>query len=140
MTIPSHELLVVTRLHVPSVVLIEVFELVVYKNGCGHGLGDANFLNTRLGRSCLVLFIIRGWAIGDIGSILEVDFLNLIGHDIEHDADSQEYEPKDTKGDHGRFKGWNGSPCCEHLLLEFTVLELFDSSVEFFSLYLTHSV
>ena len=52
--------------------------------------------------------------------------LDLLAHDVEGDAESQEYQAKDAKDNHCGAKGGHRPPRRQHLLLELALFQLLD--------------
>ena len=52
--------------------------------------------------------------------------LDFLTHDVEGDAECQEYQAKNAKDNHCGAKGRHGPPGGQHLLLELALLKLLD--------------
>lgn len=103
------------RLDVATVVLVEIIELVINVDWAWDVFGDFELLlaNCLIFRAAIII-------------VLNLDFLDLIAHDVQEDAKTQENHTENCEGDHGGAEGRNGSPGWEGLLLEAGALELLD--------------
>lgn len=86
----AHELLGVLGLDVPSVVLIEVVQLVVHVDWSRDLLLDDQRERARRGVRATVDVVLS-----------ELYFLDLVTHDVQHDAETQEHKAENGENDHG---------------------------------------
>ena len=99
------------RFHIPTVVLVEVVQLIVYVYWAWDILWDCQSLSalddTRGARVIVVFYLVLH---------------DLITHDVQDDAKAQENDTEDSKSDHSGTKRGDWSPSWQSLLLESRVL------------------
>jgi len=131
----SIELQVITRLHISSMVLVEIIQLIVDIDWSRNtGLRDvfeiypASTYLWVVGIFPFKLFnlVLLGFLICDAVFIVPLfDFNNLVAHHVKYNSYGQEHHTENAEGHHCAHSCWNWPPCWKSLLFEFWLLQFF---------------
>lgn len=121
----TEQLGIVTRLHISSVVLIEIVELIVDVDGLFDDVCSlrVTFDEWHIAENIILQMLL---AIFDV-VVLHGDFVDVVREHVEDDAGGEEQEAERQEREHGAHGGGHGPPCRQCLLLELGLLQFLDA-------------